>query len=185
MVLFSLLFLLDITQLTHLYPQIILLRIYIKHRKTTTTVEGINVFFVRHLRFFFSARQEAEAKKAQAAAAAEREAQKNKDIEVKKKIATARAAASAAKPPPPHEGHQAATPVKKTPRTRGRAAAPAASKAKPAAAGEAGGGGLSKEGLMKLTVKDLRERCKAAGVPTSGRKADIVDRLLDAGLVAS
>ncbi|CAN0296682.1 unnamed protein product [Hapterophycus canaliculatus] len=38
---------------------------------------------------------------------------------------------------------------------------------------------------MKSTVKQLRERCKAVGVPTSGKKSDIVDRLLESGLVTS
>lgn len=47
---------------------------------------------------------------------------------------------------------------------------------------EAGGtNGLpkSKSSLMKLTVKDLREQCKEAGMPITGRKADLVDRLLE------
>lgn len=48
-----------------------------------------------------------------------------------------------------------------------------------------GGVSMSRELLMKSTVKELRERCKAVGVPTSGKKADIVDRLLASGLVKS
>lgn len=55
----------------------------------------------------------------------------------------------------------------------------------PSPAGQVADGDISKEGLMKLTVKELRERCKAAGVPTSGKKSDIVDRLLKALLVIS
>ena len=43
------------------------------------------------------------------------------------------------------------------------------------------GGALpkSKSELMKLTVKELRERCKGADVPTTGKKTDLVDRLLE------
>ncbi|CAN0454831.1 unnamed protein product [Ascophyllum nodosum] len=37
----------------------------------------------------------------------------------------------------------------------------------------------SKSELMKLTVKELRERCKGADVPTTGKKTDLVDRLLE------
>lgn len=37
----------------------------------------------------------------------------------------------------------------------------------------------SRSGLMKLTVKDLREHCKGAGMPTTGKKSDLVDRLLE------
>lgn len=47
-----------------------------------------------------------------------------------------------------------------------------------------GGGQVSQAGLMKLTVRDLRERCKEAGVATTGKKADLVDRLLQS-LVAA
>lgn len=39
---------------------------------------------------------------------------------------------------------------------------------------------LSPAGLKKLTVKDLRERCKGAGVATSGKKAELIERLLNA-----
>eukprot|EP00903_Cladosiphon_okamuranus_P018813 g17304.t2 len=52
----------------------------------------------------------------------------------------------------------------------------------PAPAEPAGAPAVSKERLMKSTVKDLRERCKAAGVPTSGKKSDLVDRLVEASL---
>lgn len=72
-----------------------------------------------------------------------------------------------------------------TARSRSRATSPApVAAAAPAAGGGAGAAraAVSKEGLMKSTVKDLRERCKAAGVPTSGKKSDLVDRLVEASL---
>ena len=76
-----------------------------------------------------------------------------------------------------------------TAQSRSRAASPAAAAAAApvaaaAAAGPVGAAAatVSKEGLMKSTVKDLRERCKATGLPTSGKKSDLVDRLVEASL---
>lgn len=75
-----------------------------------------------------------------------------------------------------------------TAQSRSRAARVPAAPAPVAATAAAGSGAgpaeaaVSKEGLMKSTVKDLRERCKAAGVPTSGKKSDLVDRLVEASL---
>ena len=33
------------------------------------------------------------------------------------------------------------------------------------------------EDLSKLSVAELKERCKAAGLPVSGKKADLIARL--------
>lgn len=53
-----------------------------------------------------------------------------------------------------------------------------------ASAGGSAGVDLSPAGLKKLTVKELRERCKGAGVPTSGKKAELIERLLNAPISA-
>ncbi|CAM9539834.1 unnamed protein product [Discosporangium mesarthrocarpum] len=56
---------------------------------------------------------------------------------------------------------------------------------------EVGGGDLGvgeglggRDELMRKTVKDLRGLCKASGVPTTGKKADLVERLLGTPLAA-
>lgn len=38
---------------------------------------------------------------------------------------------------------------------------------------------ISAAKLNALTVKDLRERCKGVGVPSSGKKAELIERLLN------
>lgn len=43
-----------------------------------------------------------------------------------------------------------------------------------------GDGDLSAAKLSTFTVKDLRERCKGVGVSSSGKKAELIERLLNA-----
>ena len=41
--------------------------------------------------------------------------------------------------------------------------------------------GSSDEDLSSLSVADLKERCKAAGLPVGGKKADLIERLSASG----
>ncbi|HII48593.1 MAG TPA: SAP domain-containing protein [Candidatus Thalassarchaeaceae archaeon] len=41
--------------------------------------------------------------------------------------------------------------------------------------------GSSDEDLSSLSVADLKERCKAAGLPVGGKKADLIERLSTSG----